>query len=482
MNVAPDVEGLYRALAARDARFDGRFYVGVTTTGIYCRPICPARTPMRGRCRFFRRAAEAEKEGFRACFRCRPELAPGGAPLDAPSQLVRRAVARLEGELPEGGIAGLAESLGVTPRHLRRVVQAELGVGPLELALVHRLGVAKQLLRDTRLPIAEVAFASGFSSVRRFNAVCAQRFGKTPTALRRTGAPRGEAGTLTLSLGLRPPIAWSELLGFLRKRALGGVEVVTEDCLFRAVRVGSRTGHLRARLAASGRAVEVDLPASLAPAVVEIGARLRRVFDLDACPDALAARLGADPLMGPLVAKTPGIRLPGAFDGFEVAVRAVLGQQISVGAATTLAGRWVERFGEPIETPYPGVHRLPPTAATLATIEPSEIASLGMPITRARTLRQLAEAVAAGRLALGPGADLDGTRAALLAIPGIGPWTAEYVAMRALGAPDAFPDGDLVLRKRLGDGVPAAARRRAEAFRPYRAYAALLVWSSAGGG
>jgi AraC family transcriptional regulator of adaptative response / DNA-3-methyladenine glycosylase II len=480
--VVTDAEGLYHALSARDARFDGLFFVGVTTTGIYCRPVCPARTPMQSRCRFFRRAAEAEKEGFRACFRCRPELAPGGAGLGAVSALAQRVVARLEGELPEGGLAGLARSLGVSDRHLRRVVQAELGVTPRELALVHRLGLAKQLLRDTTLPVAEVAFASGFASVRRFNAVFVERCGVTPTALRGSGAPRREPGRLTIRLGLRPPIDWSGLLAFLGRRALRGVEGVSDGELRRAVRIGERTGYLRAALAASGEAVEVELSPSLAPCVVEIAARVRRLFDLDARPDVIAERFTTDPLLGPLAAKAPGIRLPGAFDGFEVAVRAILGQQVSVAAATTLAGRWIERFGEPIASPFADVSRLPPTAATMARLEPAELARVGLPLSRARTLRALAEAVASGRVDLGLAADLEATRAALLALPGIGPWTAEYVALRALGAPDAFPQGDLALRNRLGGGDPAAALARAEVFRPFRSYAALLVWSSMGGG
>lgn len=476
----PDDDSLHRALIARDARFDGLFFVGVTTTGIYCRPICPARTPARSRCRFFRRAAEAEQAGFRACFRCRPELAPGAAPLDAPSALARRAARCLEAELPEDGLAGVARRLGVSDRHLRRVVARELGALPKDLVLAHRLGLAKQLLRDTTLPITEVAFASGFSSVRRFNAAFAERMGRTPSALRaRSEAP---SDTLRLRLGFRQPFDWPALLSFLGRRALARVERVDGESLCRAVRLSGRTGHLRVRLAERGSAVVVELPVQLAPVVVDLTARVRRLFDLDARPDAVTERLGADPALAPLVARTPGLRLPGAFDGFEVALRAIVGQQVSVAAASTLAARLVERFGEPVETPFPGVDRLPPSAVALARVPDEDVAALGMPLSRARTLTGLARAVASGDVDLGPGADPEATKAALLALPGIGPWTAEYIALRALGDPDAFPEGDLALRKALGDGSPKEALRRAEALRPFRGYAAILLWSQLSGG
>jgi AraC family transcriptional regulator of adaptative response / DNA-3-methyladenine glycosylase II len=501
VNATPlDSDACYRALSARDSRFDGLFFVGVTTTGIYCRPVCRARTPGRARCQFFPSAAVAEHEGFRACFRCRPELAPGSSRVDSTSAIVAAAVARIdEGALGERGLDDLARDLGVTSRHLRRAMHAELGVSPIELAQSRRLALAKQLLHDTRLSITEVALSSGFGSIRRFNAAFRAQFGRPPSALRRapSAAPEGEsvhradrspraglADSFPLTLAYRPPLDWPALLGFLRARATPGVERVEGATYLRTVRLGKHRGWVAIAPDERGLALRADVSISLAPALLPLVARLRRLFDLDAHPATVSAHLGGDAVLGPLVARRPGLRVPGAFDGFEVGVRAILGQQVSVAAATTFAGRLAKAFGEPIATPHGGLDRASPTATRLVRAGESELQAIGLTRARAASLSALARAVVADDLRLD---GRDGranpaqTVAALEQLPGIGPWTAAYVAMRALGAPDAFPDGDLALRRALGGISSRAAVARAESWRPWRAYAAMHLWTSLAG-
>jgi AraC family transcriptional regulator of adaptative response / DNA-3-methyladenine glycosylase II len=471
-------DACYRALVARDARFDGLFFVGVTTTGIYCRPVCRARTPARSRCLFFRRAAEAEREGYRACFRCRPEQAPGGSSMEALPRLVARAVARIEsGALDEMSVDDLARELSVTSRHLRRAVQKELGVTPVALAQSARLALAKQLVQDSRVSLSEVAFASGFASLRRFNALFRERLGRSPSELRGVRAADDEAGSaLPLTLGYRPPLAWDALIAFLAARATRGVEAVENGAYLRTVRVGSRTGWLVARDLADRCAVRVEVSPSLGGALVPLAARLRRLFDLDAQPSEVDAHLARDAGLRPLVRRTPGLRLPGAVDGFELAARAVLGQQVSVPAATTLAGRLAALVGEPIATTHPALVRLAPTAARVAEASERDLAGVGLTGARARTLRVLAEEVASGRLDLDAPADARAAVEALQRVPGIGAWTASYIAMRAFGAPDAFPSGDRALCRALR--VPAGALdARAADWSPWRAYAALHIWN-----
>lgn len=482
MNLDADV--CYRALAARDARFDGLFFVGVTTTRIYCRPVCTARTPGRDRCRFFVNAAAAERAGFRPCLRCRPELAPGHAPVDATSRLAHAAAARIAaGALNEGGgIEALAGELGLSSRQLRRALRQQLGVSPVELAQTHRLLLAKQLLTETRLPVIEVAFASGFASVRRFNALFRSHYRLTPSRLRKT---RGEAdgrGALRLRLAYRPPLAWAELLRFLGDRALAGVECVTGDSYARTVALGKHRGWVRVGPDGGRNALAVELSASLTPVLPALLARLRHLFDLDARPDVIASHLAGDPRLGPLVRACPGLRVPGAFDGFELALRAVLGQQVSVRAATTLAGRVAAAFGEPVETPLACLNRLSPGPRRLASAATGELTALGVTARRAETIRALARAVAAGELRLEPGPAPEATVARLVRLPGVGEWTASYVAMRALRWPDAFPHGDLGLGKGLGGLSPSRLCRAAEGWRPWRAYAAMHVWHGAGAG
>jgi AraC family transcriptional regulator of adaptative response / DNA-3-methyladenine glycosylase II len=479
-----EAETCYRALSARDRRFDGLFFVGVATTGIYCRPVCTARTPRRERCAFYRTAAEAERAGFRACLLCRPELAPGGAPVDSVPRLVAAAVSRIEGGfLNESSIEGLASELGVTSRHLCRAMESELGVSPVELAQSRRLALAKQLLQDTSLPVAEVAFASGFQSVRRFNALFQARFGRPPGALRHERAGAVESRSFVLRLDHRPPFDWEAFLGFLRGRTIPGVEHVGDSEYRRTVRLGGKTGWLAVRHDATRPALLAEVSLSLAGVLMPVVARLRALFDLDAQPEVIAECLGRDALLAEQVRAHPGLRVPGAFEPFEMTVRAILGQQVSVKAATTLAGRLVARFGEPFEGPsFEGssevLSRLFPPPETLAAATADDLASLGLPGARARSLQTLARAVAEGSVRLERHADVAGTMAALEALPGIGAWTAHYIAMRALRWPDAFPASDLGIRKALGGLTAKAATERAEPWRPWRAYAVMHLWNS----
>jgi AraC family transcriptional regulator of adaptative response / DNA-3-methyladenine glycosylase II len=468
-------------LTARDRRFDGVFFVGVTTTRIYCRPVCTARTPGRDRCRFFPNAAAAEQEGFRPCLRCRPELAPGNAPVDSMNRVARAAAARIEGGALDDGnrLETLAMELGLSSRQLRRAVRQELGVSPVQLAQTRRLLLAKQLLTETRLPIIQVAYASGFASVRRFNALFQARYRLSPRQLRRANRSALAEESVRLRLSYRPPLAWMQLLRFLAGRALAGVEYVRSSSYTRTAAIGKHRGWLRVEAMDSPGFLCVEVSLSLVPVLAVLLARLRNLFDLAARPDVILSHLEADPCIGPAIRRYPGLRVPGAFQGFELAMRAVLGQQVSVRAATTIAGRVIAAFGEAIETPFPELNRLSPSADRLADVEPGELAGLGMPRRRAETIRALARAMTLGQLRLEPGLPPDDVVRHLVEIPGIGEWTAHYVAMRAARWPDAFPHDDLGLRK--GAGEPSARRLRqlAEAWRPWRAYAAMHLWQIA---
>ena len=476
----------HRALQAHDARFDGVFFVAVKTTGIYCRPICPARVPAPDRCLYFKRAAEAERAGFRACFRCRPELAPGDASdgstevasVDVISRLVHTAAARIEaGYLNEASVDDLAADLGVTARHLRRAMESKLGVTPIELAQTKRLALAKQLLQETELSLTDVAFAAGFASVRRFNALFQARFAKAPSLLRRAhAAPHGQHGddAVTLRLDYRPPFDWDALLTFLAGRAIPGVEQVINGEYRRALTLADRSGWIAVRSDPKRNALQARVSLSLAPVLTTVVARLRALFDLDAHPARIAQHLQRDRALAASVAARPGLRVPGAFDGFEVAVRAVLGQQISVAAATTLSGRLVQRFGASMGE----LGSLFPSASRLAEASLDEIARVGMPGARARTILELSRAVAGGGLRLTPEASPAVAIERLLELPGIGPWTAHYIALRGLRWPDAFPAADLGVRKALGVSSARAAEERSECWRPWRAYAVMHLWTS----
>lgn len=477
-----DSSALYSAFASRDARFDGVFYVGVTSTGIYCRPVCTARTPKAANCRFFNSAAAAEKASFRPCLRCRPELAPGNAPVDDGRRIASLLASRIEeGLLDEGAnLEEVAARFGWSSRQIRRMVHKELGVSPIELVLTRRLLLAKQLLTETRLPVTDVAYASGFSSLRRFNDAFSSRYGMPPTHLRKTvkGAAdvASSRASLTLQLAYRPPFDWTGMLQFIAARALKGVEWVNDDVYYRTGRLGSRIGWMCVRHAPEKRTLLVELTHSLAPVLPAVLGRLRHAFDLSAHPDVIAAKLAETELLAEVVAQNPGLRVPGAFDGFEMAVRAILGQQITVKGATTLAGRFVAALGEPLETPHAGLTHLSPSAERVASAGVDELASLGIIASRARSIIALAKEIAARRLRLEPGADPEETIERLVALPGIGMWTAQYIAMRALRWPDAFPKEDLALRKKLGGVTAARAEALAQAWRPWRSYATLHLW------
>jgi AraC family transcriptional regulator of adaptative response / DNA-3-methyladenine glycosylase II len=596
-----DFDTCYRAVLARDARFDGRFFTAVTSTGIYCRPICPARTPARRNMRFFPHPGAAEAAGFRACRRCRPETSPGSPDWNVRADLAARAVRLIaDGYVDEHGVTGLADRLAVTERHLRRLLLAELGAGPLALARTTRLQTARRLLAETSMPVTEIAFASGFASVRQFNASFQESYGQPPSALRpnaaavaRTGqhgpgatgrraggmagpaagravgrtsaraasaasaaspaagpgaryagapgAGQPEGTWLTLRLAGRPPLDSGALLDFLALRAVPGIEQVTGHTYRRTINTPGGPGIIELLLPAAAAADgqprtrgagpvpgQVLLRARL-PRLRGLGqvvSRCRQLLDLDADPQAINAVLAADDLLAPLVAARPGLRVPGAYDGFELAVRAVLGQQVSLAAARTFARRIAARYGgrlpAPTGGPAPTRDRVPTgdrvtpsdlagglagahvTGADLAGTDPrqggrargaagpadaaptllfpraadlaeADLSGLGLTTARQTTLRALATAVASGGLALDQGADPEETAARLAALPGIGPWTVAYILMRAVGDPDAFPASDLGLRRaveRLGGG-PGMARR----WRPWRAYAAVHLWA-----
>jgi AraC family transcriptional regulator of adaptative response / DNA-3-methyladenine glycosylase II len=473
-----DDDTCYRALAARDSRFDGLFFVGVTTTGIYCRPVCTARAPGRDRCRFFVSPAMAERDGFRPCLRCRPELAPGLAPVDSVRRVARTAASRIEaGALNgEGSLEKLARDLKLSSRQLRRSIRQEFGVSPVELAQTQRLLLAKQLLADSDLPMIEVAYASGFASVRRFNALFQSHYRLTPSRMRRATVANLSAGRLRLTLGYRPPMAWDVILRFLTDRATAGVEWTSGRAYHRTASIGSHTGWIKVEPAPGRNALAVELATSLVPVLPEVLTRVKNQFDLSARPDVIAEQLACEPRINTAVKRYPGMRVPGAFDGFELAVRAVLGQRISVRAATTLAGRLAVNFGEPIETPFPSLNRLALTAERLASVKESELTVLGVSAARAVCIRALSQGVASRQIDLQPGLDPESVIPALKELPGVGDWTAQYIAMRALRWPDAFPAGDLGLLKALGATSPRRLLELAAAWRPWRAYAAMYLW------
>jgi AraC family transcriptional regulator of adaptative response / DNA-3-methyladenine glycosylase II len=479
--VSLDAAHCYEVVRARDARYDGLFFVGVSTTGVYCRPVCTVRTPGRDRCSYFPNAASAEAAGFRPCLRCRPELAPGGAPVDAAKRLANAAVTRIDaGGLSEGGVAGLAAELGISSRQLHRVVEAEYGVSPLALGQTRRLLLAKQLLTDTSLKVVDVAFASGFHSVRQFNRQFRESYRLSPLSLRKRSGARSSEHVL-LKLGFRPPLAWQSLITFLAGRAGTRTEKVSGSRYLRTVRIGRCRGWIAAEpLGPSVLGVEVA-PALL-PVLPELRARLRRLFDLEANPAVIDEFLKRQPELARLLKRTSGLRVPGALSGFELALRAVLGQQVSVPAATTIYGRFVSTFGAKITTAEADLDGLAPDAADVANASLQQLIDRGLTSKRAETVSRLSRSVADGVVRLEPPVDFDRARAALCALPGIGPWTAEYIAMRALGDPDAFPHSDLGLLRALSLDKPAALLARAEAWRPWRADAALHLWQGLGNG
>ena len=471
----------YRALVSKDSRFDGKFFVGVSSTGIYCRPVCTAKTPMRTRCTFFPSAAAAEGAGYRPCLRCRPELAPGNACVDAPQRIAHSAASLIDdGFLEEQDLAMLAARLGVTDRHLRRVFQAEFGVAPVGYAQTQRLLLAKRLLTDTALTVTDIALASGFGSVRRFNALFQSRYRMQPNRLRHAQTASAEnaaivgSAAMRFELAYRPPLAWETLLAFLAQRAILGVESVVGPEYRRTVSIAHggtmHRGWIAVRPAPRRAMLRVSVAPELARVVPPVLARIKRLFDLACDPHIVAEQLG------PLAAAHPGLRVPGAFDGFEMAVRAILGQQVTVKAATTLSGRIARNFGAPLATPWSELTHTFPTAAGIAALTVDDVASQGIIASRSRSILALAANIADGSLTLAPGVDVENTMAALRELPGIGEWTAQYIAMRALAWPDAFPHTDLGVMKALGEKSPKRVLARAEPWQPWRAYAVMHLW------
>lgn len=496
MRLDLDPDTCYRALRSRDRRFDGRFFVGVRTTGIYCRPVCPARLPRRDRCRFFGSAAEAESQGFRPCLRCRPERAPGRSRVDACRSLAERAEARIRaGALNGRDVPTLARELHVGPRQLRRTLTREFGLPPVALAQTYRLLLAKRLLAETDLPVGRIAHASGFSSLRRFNALTLERWGLSPSRLRRSaratrpersGSSGGWGPPVSLTLEYRPPYDWVSHLDFLSARALPGVEAVQglgRDARYlRTLEVKGHRGWIEVRPAPGDEpGVRVQASLSLLPVLMEVLDRVRTLFDLDAEPGDVAGHLGRDPLLEPFVCARAGLRIPGSADAFELAWRAVLGQQVSVSSARTLAARVVEAFADSVpEGPDlpPLLTHWPVRPETLAEASVDDLAGIGIPGRRAACLKELAARIASGTVEITPAADPEATLIRLRRIPGIGPWTAGYMALRALHRPDGWPSGDGALRRALGDPSPVQMERMAEAWRPWRGYAALHLWRS----
>ncbi len=469
----------YQAVLTRDARFDGRFFVAVRTTRIYCRPICRVRTPMERNCTFFAHAAAAEGAGYRPCKRCRPELAPGHSPMDAGGQLARRAAQHIGQDfLADHSLGDLADRLGVTDRQVRRAFQQEFGVSPVAFWQTQRLLLAKQLLTDSKMPVTLVAYASGFRSLRRFNALLKARYRLTPTDLRKTQgkiAP-GSFSAFAFRLSYRPPLDWDRLLAFLAHRAIPHVEAVDAGAYRRTVRLDRHgqlvVGDIRVTCEPARHMLSVRLSDTLLPVCAAVLERTRRLFDLHADPAVIDATLG------PLAGASPGLRVPGSFDPFETAVRAVLGQQVSVAAARTLAGRLADAFGEPIPNATGELTRLFPTPQRIASTTVEQVMQLGLTTKRAETLIGLASAIATGRVLLEPGHRVEETMAALRQLPGVGEWTAQYIAMRGLSWPDAFPHTDLGICRALGETNPKRILATAEQWRPWRAYAALHLWAS----
>ncbi|MFC4786779.1 DNA-3-methyladenine glycosylase 2 family protein [Nocardioides sp. MAHUQ-72] len=478
-----DRESCYRAVKSRDRRFDGVFYTAVRTTGIYCRPSCPARTPAFANVTFHPSAASAQAAGYRACKRCLPDATPGSPDWDVAATAAGRAMRLIaDGVVDREGVDGLARRVGYTPRHLSRILAAELGAGPLALARARRAQTARVLIETTELTYADVAFAAGFSSVRQFNDTLREVYAASPTELRGRRGGRPATGTVTMRLAVRTPFAGRALLDFLAYHLVPGVEVAGDGWYARTLDLPHGPGTVRLDV---GDALEEGQTAFVAAtfelhdlrdtaAAVE---RTRRLVDADCDPLAVDQHFAGDPVIGPLVRRQPGLRVPGQVDGDEVAIRTVIGQQVSVVGACTVTGRLVAEHGRPVQSSIPGLSHLFPTPEALADVDPE---SLPMPRARGRALVGLARSLASGQVALDRGPDRDGVRAALLELPGIGPWTADYVALRALAHPDVFLPTDVGVRNALtGLGHdPAAAVARQDDWRPWRSYALMHLWNT----
>jgi AraC family transcriptional regulator of adaptative response / DNA-3-methyladenine glycosylase II len=480
-NSIPDSASCYRALAARDARFDGVFFTGIKSTGVYCRPVCSAKTPLLRSCTFFASAASAEQAGFRPCLRCRPELAPYALQQNLAYAIWQRIVA---GALNDGNLERLADEVGLSSRQIRRVLLQHFGVTPVELAQTQRLLFAKKLLQETTLPMAEIAFVAGFGSVRRFNALFATRYGLAPSALR--GRARAPDTSLCLRLAYRPPFDWPGMLQYLLPRALRGVEVIDLAQLSyrRTVWHPAGEGWMMLRQDPKRHQLILELAPELMPVLAQILmpllARVRQQFDLDANPGVIEAHLSQEPMFARHLSEHPGLRVPGTFDGFELGLRTILGQQVSVAGASTLMARLIEQFGQAANCPWPGLSHHCPRAEVLASTPADELARIGIPLSRAETIRHFSQFCRDGGLLFKPNENLEKILAQLQSVRGIGSWSAHYIALRALRFPDAFPAGDLGLQKfaapngqRLSEKALLA---RAQPWSPWRAYAAMALW------
>ncbi len=484
-----DFASYYRALAARDARFDGVFFTGVKTTGVYCRPVCSAKTPLSKSCEFFTTAAAAEQAGFRPCLRCRPELAPYAVQENLAYGIWQKIAA---GALNDGNVEQLSEQVGLSSRQLRRVLHQHFGVTPISLAQTQRLLFAKKLLQETNLSMAEIAFVAGFGSVRRFNALFVGRYRLVPSALR--GNPPGSknlkaslAGGLCLRLAYRPPLDWPSMLQYLAPRALLGIEHIdlVQMAYLRSICYGQCEGWMRVTQDEQKHQLCLELTPSLTPVLMPLLAQVRQQFDLDANPHLIAAHLSQDQLFAAQLAAKPGLRVPGTFDVFELGLRTILGQQVSVAGATTLSARLMAMYGRPAPTPWPQVFLHCPTPACLSELGASAIAQIGIPLSRAETIRNFAKFALQGGLAIKPGMSLVQAVTHLQTVRGIGAWSAQYIALRGLRFPDAFPAGDLGLQK-FAAAAPAARLtekallHRSQAWTPWRAYAAMALWQGHG--
>ncbi|EPG75557.1 metal-binding domain of Ada [Leptospira fainei serovar Hurstbridge str. BUT 6] len=469
-----DANICYQAMSAHDARFDGIFFVAVKSTMIYCRPVCRVKLPLQKNCSFYPSAAAAEVAGYRPCLRCRPELAPGYSPMEAVSRLASQALQMIdEGALNKGSIEDLADDFGVTSRHLRRVIKLKFGVSPIELAQTQRLLLAKRLLTDTSLRITDIAFTSGFSSLRRFNTLFKSRYRMVPGQFRKSYRPTTKnSDIINCDLSFRPPFDWNAITGFLHQRILSGVEAIQYGKYLRTASIEGATGIVSVSPIIGKNILRAQISSSLLPALIPILSSLRKLFDLNAEPISIAHHLGK------LSVKNPGLRVPGSFDPFEVCIRAILGQQISVKAATTLAARYVRMFGLMIETGIVGLTYLTPSPERVADSSVKRIASLGLPAKRAETILAFSKAVVEKKVSLKPDTNFEKQIGELTSIPGIGDWTAQYIAMRVFGWPDSFPNTDLGIYKALGEKNPNKVLKLAETWRPWRSYAAIHLWKS----
>lgn len=483
-------ESCYRAVQTRDARFDGKFFTAVKTTGIYCRPICPARTPYRTSVIFFQSAAGAQEAGFRPCLRCRPEISPYINAWHGTSNTVSRALTLIEGgALDSDSVDALADRLGIGERQLRRLFQKHIGASPISVAQTRRILLAKQLLHETDLSMANIAMAAGFGSIRRFNEIFQQLYGESPTILRRAvnnNAGGGAFESITIKLYYKEPYDWNAILDFLSHRAIPGVEHVTNSKYARTIQFDDSTGTIEIEKGNGPYLLNTIRIAKL-NALPFIISRIRRLFDLGADPAAIGAHLSEDPILAPLVKARPGIRVPGAWDGFELAIRAILGQQITVTAATKLAGKLVNEYGKPFENNSSGINELTRIFPSPEVLAHADLATLGMPKTRAKTLSTMAAHIADNPMLFSSHQNLDDAIETLCNLSGIGEWTANYIAMRELREPDAFPAADVGLLKAMADKdgkrpTPKELLKRSEAWRPWRAYATFYLWDSLKGG